>query len=116
MSVIKINKKVDHHTDQIENVIMIICMLQGIQLSKTEIKVLAFFVVYGLKEQTEKMLIAGKTVKNIQSLRNIKTKLHNLGFLRRDDDNLYKTYELNMAKDFNLEDDEITMLIKIDRR
>lgn len=114
MSVVKIKKKVDHHTDQIETVISIICLTEGIHLSKTEKKVLAFFVVYGIKESTEKMLIAGKTVKNLQSLRNIKTKLHNTGFLRRDDDNLYKTYELNLDKDFSLQD-EITMLIKIDR-
>ena len=114
MSVIKINKKVDHHTDQIETVISVMCLLEKIHLSKTEKKVLAFFVVYGLKESTEKLLIAGKTVKNLQSLRNIKTKLHNMGFLKRDDDNLYKTYELNMDKSFNL-NDEVTMLIKIDR-
>lgn len=114
MSVVKINKKVAHHTDQIETAISIICLMSDIHLSKTERKVLAFLVVYGIKESTEKLLINGKTVKNLQSLRNIKTKLYKMGFLKRDDDNLYKTYELNLDKDFNLQD-EITMLLKIDR-
>jgi hypothetical protein len=113
MSVVKITKKVEHHTDQIELAIKIMCLVGDIHLSKTECKVLAFFVVYGIKESTEKMLINGQTVKNLQSLRNIKSKLHGLGFLKRDDD-LYKTYELNMSKDFTLES-EINMFVKIDR-
>lgn len=114
MSVVKITKKVDTHTDQIEMAISIICLLGDLHLSKTEKKVLAFFVVYGVKESTEKLLISGKTVKNLQSLRNIKSKLHKMNFLKRDDDNLYKTYELNLSKDFDLQD-KITMVLNIDR-
>lgn len=115
MSVIKIHKKEAHHTDQIETVISIMCMLGGIHLSKTEKRVLAYFIVYGIKESTEKTLISGKVVKNLQSLRNIKSRLHNLGFLKRDDDNLYKTYEVNLSdKDIALRD-SITMVIKVDR-
>lgn len=112
MKVIKITRKTKHKTDQMELVISILCLVEGIKLSKTDIKVLAFFVVHGLKESTEQLLVNSGIVKDIPQLRNIKTKLTNLKFLKKEP-NIYKSYELNMNKDF-VNDSELNIIITID--
>lgn len=113
MNVIKIDKKVDNHTDQIELVISILCFLYNKRLSKTEQKCLAFYVVYGVKEATDEMLIKAEIVPHIDSLRNVKAKLCKTGFLRRFP-GVYKSYEVNMDSTFK-PDNVLALLIKIDR-
>jgi len=112
MKVIEITKKTNHKTEQIETLISILCLLDGIKLSKTDKLVLSYFVVYGLKEPTEKLLISSGVVKTLDDLRNRKTKLTKLGFLKRTK-GLYKSYELNLSKDFKL-DSNIRLYIKLD--
>lgn len=113
MSVIKIEQKVQSHTDQIEMVISILCFLNNIKLTKTQRKVLAFYVVYGIKEKTDQLIIKSGIVPKVDSLRNVKVKLHKLGFLKRYV-GVYKSYELAISKDFQ-PDNVVTLLIKIDR-
>jgi len=113
MSVIKIEKKVQNHTDQIEMVISILCFLNNIKLTKTQRKVLAFYVVYGIKEKTDQLIINSKIVPKVDSLRNVKAKLCKLGFLKRYP-GVYKSYELAMSKDFE-PGNVVSLLIQIDR-
>jgi hypothetical protein len=113
MKIIKINKKTNNKTDKLELVISILCLLNNIHLSKTEVKVLAYYVIYKINEKTDKLLMDSRVVKTLQSLRNIKVRLDKLGFLKRSND-LYKSYEVNLSKDFDAQADETTMLIKID--
>lgn len=108
---IEISKKTNHKTDQIELVISILCLVEGIHLSKTEITVLSYFVVHGVKDATEDMLIKSGVTKP-EALRNIKTRLTKLKFLKRTKE-LYKSYELGLSKDFKL-DDVMKVFIKID--
>lgn len=113
MKVIDITKKTASKTEQIELVISILCLLNGITLSKTENSVLAYFVVYGIKESTDELLVSSDIVSGIPQLRNIKTKLCKLGFLKRTKD-MYKTYELNLSKDFEF-GKVVRLYIKVDR-
>lgn len=113
MKVIKIEKKTNGKTQHLELVISILCLLNGIHLSKTELTVLSFYVVYKINSKTDNLLISSHIVKDIASLRNIKAKLKKLGFLKRTSE-LYKSYEVNLSKDFNIDDNDIRMLIKID--
>ncbi len=112
MKVIEITKKTNHKTEQIELAISILCFVNDIYLSKTEVSVLSYFVVHGLKESTEKLLIKGSIVKGIPQIRNIKSKLTKLGFLKKNP-GLYKSYELALDKNFTT-DDQLNILIKID--
>jgi hypothetical protein len=113
MNVINVDRKVQSHTDQIELVISILCFLNNIRLSKTHQKVLAYFVVYGLKEKTDDLLINSKIVPHVESLRNVKTKLHKLGFLKRFP-GVYNSYELNLNSAFE-PNNIIELRVKIDR-
>jgi hypothetical protein len=117
MKVLKLEKKADSKTNKLELIISILCFFNGIHLSETEIKVLAYFVVYKINEKTDKLLITSKIVKNVDRLRNIKVELYKKGFLKRDKD-LYKSYEVNFSKDFKdfNDDDQIRMMINIDNR
>jgi len=70
-------------------------------------------MAYKISEKTDNLLISSKIVKDVPSLRNIKTKLRRLGFLKRTKE-LYKSYELTLSKDFNIEENKFNLLIKID--
>jgi hypothetical protein len=113
MKLIKIEKKTNGKTEQIKLVLSILCLINGIHLSDTELSVLSYYMVYKISEKTDDLLINSKVVKDISALRNIRTKLKRMGFLKRTKE-LYKSYELAMSKDFNLEDNQISLAIKID--
>jgi hypothetical protein len=117
MKVFKLEKKANSKTDKLELIVSILCLFNGIHLSKTDIRVLAYYMVYSLTEKTDNLILASKIVKNVNTLRTVKVRLHKLGFLKKDKD-LYKSYELNLSKDvkdFN-NDDEVKMIINIDNR
>jgi hypothetical protein len=117
MKVFKLEKKANSKTDKLELIVSILCLLNGIHLSETDIRVLAYYMVYTINEKTDELIISSKIVKNMNTLRTVKVRLHKLGFLKKDKD-LYKSYELNLSKDvkdFN-NDDEVRMLINIDNR
>ena len=111
MKLIKLIKKTNHKTEQIELIISIICMVNCIKLSETEIRVLAYYVVHGLKDTTDKLIINSKVITS-RSLDNIKTKLLRLGFLKRTKE-LYKSYELNLSKDYT-DNNILNLFITID--
>ena len=112
MKVIEITRKTGHKTEQIELVISVLCLVGGMKVSKTEVKVLAYYVVHGLKTSTDKLLINSGIIKQ-RPVRNMKTKLTDMGFLKRVKD-LYNSYELNLKKDFSPADKTINLSIKID--
>lgn len=112
MKVIKVIKKASSKTDQLQMVISILCLLNDIKLSKTDIVVLSYYIVYKINSKTDKLILDSEIVKDMNALRNVKTKLKRKGFLKRSE--LYKSYEVNLSKDFNFEDKEFNILIKID--
>lgn len=98
VQIIQRNKKAEHSTDQVEMIISILCMLEGIHLSETQNKCLSYFIVYGLKDGTEDMLIKAGIVPNKTYMRNLKTKLCKLGFLKREAKERYRNYELALTE------------------
>lgn len=117
MKVFKLDKKTNSKTHKLELIISILCIFNSIHLSDTDIKVLAYFIIYKINEKTDALLIKSGIVKNINTLRNVKVRLYKLGFLKKDKD-LYKTYEVNLSKDFKdfADDEEIKMIINIDNQ
>ena len=115
MKVFKLDKKANGKVNKLELIISVLCTFNNIHLSETDIRVLAYYIVYKINEKTDRLLITSEVVKNIGTLRNIKTRLFKLGFLKKDKD-LYKSYELNLSKDFLdfNDDDEVKMIINID--
>jgi len=109
----KIEKKTNGKTEQLKLVISILCLINEVHLSETELNVLSYYMAYKISEKTDNLLISSKIVKDVPSLRNIKTKLRRLGFLKRTKE-LYKSYELTLSKDFNIEENKFNLLIKID--
>lgn len=110
---VTLEKKTTSKTEQIKLAIAISCLVSDIHLSDTELSVLAYYVTYQISEKTDDLLIKSNVVKDVSSLRNIKTKLRKIGFLKRTKE-LYKSYELNLSKDSKFEDNQIAILIKID--
>lgn len=104
MSVIQITKKAEHSTDQVEMILSILCMLRNKNISKTQRKCLSYFVVYGLKNSTEDMLIKAGIAPDKTYMRNLKTKLCKLGFLKREAKERYRNYELTLDKKFKFEE------------
>lgn len=112
MKVIEISKKTSKKTEQMEMAIAILCIVNGIHLSKTEISVLAHYMAFGVKESTDDLILKSEIVKDMNSLRNRKTRLLKLGFLKRTKE-LYKSYELNLNGDYK-NSDKIALIIKLD--
>lgn len=73
---------------------------------------MSYYIVYKINQKTDNLLISSKIV-NLGRLRNIKAKLKRLGFLKRVTE-LYKSYEVNLSKDFDIDNNQIVLLIKID--
>ena len=95
-------------------VVGIMCILNDIEISSTDISILAYYIQYGISHKTDSLIIDSKIVRDIGILRNAKYRLSKKGFLRRDPKE-YKTYELN-GSDMNFGDDDIRLLIKLDNR
>lgn len=114
MKVVEITKKTSKKTEQMELLVSVLCLLENIHLSKTEASVLAHYMAFGLKESTDNLLIKSKVINDISSLRNVKTRLKKLGFLKRTTE-LYKSYELNTDSDFK-NDEVVNLYIKLDNR
>lgn len=109
---LKLQSKPASKTECVELIISIICDVNGEHISKTDKRVLSYFIVYGLKESTEKLLIDSKIVTDMPALRNAKSRLMRMKFLRRTE-TLYKSYELNLNGNLNI-DKNMGIFIKID--
>lgn len=112
MKVIEINKKTNSKVNQALVLLQVLCLLNDIHLSLTDLTILAYYVVYQINEKTDALVIDSGLIKNLNNLRNVKTRLFNLGFLRKTKE-LYKTYELNLDEKFELQD-TMKILIKVD--
>lgn len=114
MKVFKIDKKTESKVQQIKMLVSIMCILNNIILSETELNVLAFFIQYKMSRKTDNLIIESKIVKNVNVLRNIKFRLCKKGFLKRISKE-YKTYQLNFngGDDSTFEDNDIRLILKL---
>ena len=109
---VEVKKRTESKIDKVKLLITILCLVNEIKISETEIAVLSYYIVYKIKPETDKLLIESGVVEKQRTLRNIKSNLLNTGFLKRSKD-YYNSYSLNMDSNFSA-DDKINLLIKID--
>jgi hypothetical protein len=108
ISLIKLNKKVDNKIDVVKQFLGIYCKVKDIKLSDTEITVLAYFILYGIKDETINLIFSSK-ISNPDSFKNILSKLRKNNFIskRNKDDILNEDFKLNFDQN------TIALLIKI---
>ena len=109
---VEVKKRTLSKIDKVKLLITILCLVNEIDISKTEIDVLSYYIVYKVKTETDKLLIDTGVILTNRTLSNVKSKLLKKGFLKRSKD-YYNSYDLNMDHTFSA-DDKINLLIKID--
>lgn len=108
---IKIDKKVQGKIEQVKLIISIMTKLMNIRLSDSETIVLAYFMVYGVGDQTKELIVKSKVLAGVDSLNNSLSKLRKVGLLHKHN----KQDLLNSNLDIKLEP-IIGILIKLDNR
>ena len=84
-SLIKIAKKVTTKIELAKNVINIFTCFNDIKLSETETTVLAYFMVYGINQQTKNLIVKSGVCKNTNNIKTIMVKLKKLNLIFKDD-------------------------------
>lgn len=108
---IKIQKKTNGKIDLAKTVLSIFCLLSNIQLSESELTVLAYFIVYKISDNTKELILKSKVLATNDSLKNTMTKLRKFGLIKKQN----KQDILNQQIDFALEP-VVGVLIKIDNK
>jgi len=65
-------------------VLTMYCLLSGIKINKTELQVLSYLVVYGIRKSTKDMIIRSQILTSHNSLENTITRLRKMGLVVRD--------------------------------
>lgn len=111
MQLIKTVKKVYGKVEQAKIILQIFCLLSDIKLSDSELTTLAYYSIYKSNDIVKELILDGKILKSIDSLRNTISKLSNIGLLKKSPVN--KEYAVTDKIKFDIEP-TIGMLIKID--
>lgn len=111
MQLVKIQKKTNGKIDQAKVILSIFCLLSGINLSDTELTVLAYFLVYKINQNTKELILKSQVLKSEDSLKNTISKLKKFGLLKKSATS--REYLLNESVSIPLEP-VIGFLIKID--
>lgn len=84
-SLVKIAKQVTTKIDLAKAVINIVICFNNIKLSDTEVTVMAYFMVYGVTQQTKNLLIKAGVCKNINNIKTMMVKLKKLALIYKDE-------------------------------
>lgn len=87
ISIIKMSKAVSTKIELAKAIIYITLCFNQIKLSDTEVNVAAYFMVYGINQQTKNLLIKSEVCKNINNIKTIMVKLKKSGLIYKDDFN-----------------------------
>lgn len=82
---LKITKKTSSKVEQIKTIIKVFCLLSDIKLSDTEVTTFAYFIVYGISQKTNELIIQSKILKSLSSLKNTMSKFRKTGLLLKND-------------------------------
>lgn len=85
VSLVKMQKAVGSKVELAKNIIRISLCFNDIKLSETEVTVLAYFMVYGVNQQSKNLLIKSAVCKNLPNIKTIMVKLKKLGLIYKDD-------------------------------
>lgn len=109
MQLVKVVKKTNSKIEQATTLLSIFCLLSDIRLSKTELTVLAYFLVYKVTATTKELIIKSELL-NADSLKNTMSKLSRFGLIKKHPNREYYVNEnISVAPG-----DKIGMLIQID--
>lgn len=84
-SLIRMVRQVGTKIELAKAIIFIAICFNNIKLSDTEVTVLAYFMVYGVNQQTKTLLIKAEVCKNINNIKTVMVKLKKLEFIYKDD-------------------------------
>lgn len=83
--VFKFNLKLPNKIEQVSKFIRMFCLFNNMHLTASEVEVFAYFIVYGVKEETKRLLEESKILTNKQSIKNMLTKFKKLKLLIKTD-------------------------------
>lgn len=95
---IKMSKQVITKVEFAKHIISIIINFNNIKLSDTEINILAYFMVYGINNQSKELIVKSLVCKNLANIKTIMVKLKKLDLIYKDDLNgkMYVNKNLNL--------------------
>lgn len=111
MQLVTVTKKTNSKIEQAKTLLSIFCLLSGINLSDTELTVLAYFLVYKINDATKQLILKSQILKSEDSLKNTISKLKKFGLIKKSTTS--KDYDINDKVNVSL-DSVACMLIKID--
>jgi hypothetical protein len=107
---IKYLKKTKGKIEQAEVLLSIHCYLANIKLSKSELTVLSYFLVYKIKDSTKDLILKSKILKSFDSLSNTMSKFRSLGLVKKKENR-----EDVLSEDINIDmEDVLGVIIKIE--
>lgn len=86
MKVLKLTKKTESKIELANLLLNIYCELANIKCPKTEMTIMSYFMVYGVKKSTKELIIRSQILKTRGSLENSMSKLRSLGLLETVED------------------------------
>lgn len=84
-NLLKMAKQVTTKIDLAKAIIQLVICFENIKLSDTEITILAYFMVYGVNQQTKTLIVKSEVCKNLSNIKTIMVKLKKLGLTYKDD-------------------------------
>lgn len=110
MQLVKVVKKTNSKIDQVKTLLSIFCLLSDIKVSKSELMVLAYFVVYGMSDETRERIIVSEILSE-DSVKNTISRLIKFGLIKKD--KLSK--QVSLSDKINIRPEPtLGMLIKLD--
>lgn len=107
---IKVVKKTKSKLDQAKTLLAVFCLLSDIRLSDTDLTVLSYFLVYGVKEETRELIVKTGLL-NRDSLKNTVSRLNKFGLVKK------RGKEYHLSESINVRpESELGMFIKIDNK
>lgn len=110
MQLVKVVKHTSSKIEQAKLLLKLFCVLSDIKLSDSELTVLAFFVVYGINDETKDLIVKSEILKG-NSIKNTMSKLSNSGLIKKavgSKKEYYVTEKINVKPE-----PSVGMLIKI---
>lgn len=110
MKVLKLTKKTESKIELANIMLKIYCQLAGIKCPDTEILIMSYFMVYGVRKSTKELILRSQIFKTKGALENSISKLRSLGLLYKVEDEGTKVIpQLNFPIDSNM-----GIIIKLD--
>lgn len=113
VSIVKMVRSVSSKIELAKAIINISICFNNIKLSDTEVTVLAYFMVYGINQQSKNLIVKSSICKSLANIKTIMVKLKKLELIYKDDLNgkVYITKSLN----FELTP-SVALYLKIDNK